>query len=285
MRYRAARLLWTMNEERALAQQDKVRLQKYLSECGVASRRKAEALIERGRVQVNGAVVTELGTKITPGIDEVKVKGKLVSPVEKGIILFNKPEHVITSMDDPEGRPTVADYLSNKYLSYFPVGRLDFDSTGLVIMTNDGELAQTLLHPKFQVERTYDVLVKGSVSYEISQRFERGIQLEDGVVRGDAKVLDAPGDPEILSTWVRVTITIGRNRVVRRTFDKLGHPVMKLHRIKHGPFRLGSIRPGGMERFTEKQYRDVRAKLLGLRPVPNPERTGSSRARHEDIEE
>lgn len=274
-----------MNEERALAQQDKVRLQKYLSECGVASRRKAEALIERGRVQVNGAVVTELGTKITPGIDEVKVKGKLVSPVEKGIILFNKPEHVISSMDDPEGRPTVADYLSNKYLSYFPVGRLDFDSTGLVIMTNDGELAQTLLHPKFQVERTYDVLVEGSVSYEISQRFERGIQLEDGVVRGDAKVLDAPGDPEILSTWVRVTITIGRNRVVRRTFDKLGHPVMKLHRIKHGPFRLGSIRPGGMERFTEKQYRDVRAKLLGLRPVPNPERTGSSRARHEDIEE
>lgn len=276
---------WLMSEERELAQQDKVRLQKYLSECGVASRRKAEALITRGRVQVNNSVVTELGTKITPGIDEVRVKGKLVLPVEKGILLFHKPEHVITSMDDPEGRPTVADYLSNKYLSYFPVGRLDFDSTGLVIMTNDGELAQVLLHPKFQVERTYDVLVEGSVSYEISQKFERGIHLDDGMVRGDAQVLDVPSDPEVQSTWVRVTITIGRNRVVRRTFDKLGHPVIKLHRIKHGPFRLGAIKPGKMEKFTERQYREMRAKLLGLRPSPQSEKAGARWAHNEDIED
>ncbi|NDC39011.1 MAG: rRNA pseudouridine synthase [Proteobacteria bacterium] len=285
MRYRAARVQWILNEERELAQQDKVRLQKYLSECGVASRRKAEALITRGRVQVNGAVVTELGTKIAPGIDEVRVKGKLVLPEEKGIILFHKPEHVITSMEDPQGRPTVADYLSKKYLSYFPVGRLDFDSTGLVIMTNDGELAQTLLHPKFQVERTYDVLVEGSVSYEISQRFDRGIQLEDGIVRGDAHVLDIPGGLDVPGTWVRVTITIGRNRVVRRTFDKLGHPVIKLHRIKHGPFRLGSIRSGGMEKFTERQYREVRAKLLRLRPVPQSEKPMARLLQGDDFED
>lgn len=257
-----------MDDQAESPQPDRVRLQKYLSECGVASRRKAEALISRGRVQVNGSVVTELGTKIQPGVDEVRVKGKLVLPVEKGIILFHKPPHVITTMDDPEGRPTVADYLSNRYLSYFPVGRLDFDSTGLVIMTNDGELAQTLLHPKFQVERTYDVLVEGSVSYEISQKFERGIKLDDGVVRGDARVLDIAGLPDVKSTWVRVTITIGRNRVVRRTFDKLGHPVIKLHRIKHGPFRLGSIREGGIEKLTERQYREIRARVLGLKPMP-----------------
>ena len=240
-----------------------VRLQKYLAECGIASRRRAEVLIERGRVSVNEKTVTELGTRIVPGVDQVRVKGRLVLPEEKGIILLNKPRSVVTTMDDPEGRPTVADYISKKYASYFPVGRLDWDSTGLVIMTNDGELAEKLLHPRYSIERTYEVLVQGSVSYDIANKVERGVMLEDGLARGKARVIDHPQDQESDATWLEVTLTIGKNRIVRRMFEKLGHPVIKLHRVKHGPFKLGPIRSGGIKKLSEREYQGLRRKVLG----------------------
>jgi len=228
----------------------------------VASRRRAESLIERGRVQVNDQIVTELGTKIDPEIDEVRVKGRLIKPIERGVIILNKPPAVITSMDDPEGRPTVADFLSARYRSYYPVGRLDWESTGLVIMTNDGEMAQKLLHPKYQVDRTYEVLVEGSMPYEVASRIDRGVNLEEGIAKGHAKVMDRPSERSFPATWVRVTLSIGWNRVIRRIFDKLGFPVVELHRVKHGPFKLGQLKPGEVRKLSEKEYQDARATLF-----------------------
>lgn len=237
-----------------------VRLHKYLADCGVESRRGAEQLIENGEVYVNGELVLTQGTKITPGRDEVKINNRIIRPIEKGILLLHKPKRVVTTLDDPEGRPSVGDYLTTKYRSYYPVGRLDFDSTGLVILTNDGELAQSLMHPKFNLERVYEVVVDGDLPDGIARDVARGVALDDGPVKGRVVIKSQGG---ARTTRCQITISEGRNRVIRRLFDHLGYPVLELHRIQHGPFKLGKIRPGQVIRVPESEYQGARRKLLG----------------------
>ncbi|MCB0338009.1 MAG: rRNA pseudouridine synthase, partial [Bdellovibrionales bacterium] len=157
-----------------------VRLQKYLSESGVCSRRKAEQLIISGKVRVNGKREAQLGTKIDPDKDTVQVGKKILRPEPKGIILFHKPRQVVTTMFDPEGRRSISDYLTNRYQSYNPVGRLDYESTGLLVLTNDGQISEWLTHPRFGVEKTYLVKVAGHPSEKTLKRIKRGVMLSDG---------------------------------------------------------------------------------------------------------
>lgn len=231
-----------------------VRLQKYLAECGVASRRNCEELIREGRVRVNGDLVTELGTKVTPGTDRVTLNRKPVLPNELGLILLNKPRSVLSTTHDPGGRRTVKELLPKGYAGYVPVGRLDFDSTGLVLLTNDGELAHRLLHPKFGWPRVYEVKVSGFLDERMLGRLRRGVKLEDGVVRAEVEVLRTGND----STWLRVSIGVGRNRILRRLFEHLRRPVLKLHRVKHGPLSIGKLRVGGIRILPPSEYERVR---------------------------
>jgi pseudouridine synthase len=235
-----------------------VRLQKFLAECGTGSRRKMEQFIKEGRVRVNGQVVTELGRKIDPAVDQVEVNRRPVRAAPKGILLLNKPRGVVSTLSDPEGRRTVSEFLTKHYSSYFPVGRLDWDSTGLMILTNDGEMAERLMHPRFEFERTYEARVEGSVSESVLDKLRKGLRLSDGMVQADVEIMSS----EPNSTWVQVKIREGRNRVVRRIFDKLGHSVMKLKRTVYGPFKIGRLQVGQVRVLTAKEYLQVRHKVM-----------------------
>ena len=235
-----------------------VRLQKFLAECGTGSRRKMEQFIKEGRVRVNGQVVTELGRKIDPSVDQVEVNRRPVKAAPKGIILFNKPRGVVSTLHDPEGRRTVSEFLTKHYASYFPVGRLDFDSTGLMILTNDGEMAEKLMHPRFGFERTYEARVEGSVPQPLLDKLESGIRLSDGFVKAEASVIRSDEN----STWVEVRIKEGRNRIVRRLFEKIGHSVMKLKRTIYGPFKLGRLQVGQVRVLTAREFLEVRRKVM-----------------------
>lgn len=235
-----------------------VRLQKYLSECGVASRRKAEELIEEGRVRVNGNIA-ELGLSVTPGVDRVTIGKKPVLPPQRGVLLLNKPKGVVTTMSDPGGRPTVAHFLGKTDRGYFPVGRLDFESTGLVILTNDGDLANRIMHPSYGLERVYEVQVAGLVDDKTIRRLERGVRLEDGKVSAKVKVLKRDEKRSTLS----VTIAIGKNRIVRRMMDLVHHPVQKLKRVAHGPIKLGKLKAGEVKRLSDDQFKALRKQIMG----------------------
>ncbi len=237
---------------------DQVRLQKFIAECGITSRRGAEELIRAGKVIVNGKKITELGVKITPGKDKVSVNGKPIFVPEKGIVILNKPRHVVSTLDDPEGRPAISDILDRSTASYFPVGRLDFESTGLMILTNDGELADRLMHPRFGFKRVYEVKVKGAVTKDTLEKLENGIKLTDGMARCKAKITERLN----AATWLEVAIEVGRNRIVRRVFEQVGHEVLKLHRIKHGPFELEGLGLGHFRKLAPAEYRMFRKKIF-----------------------
>ncbi len=239
-----------------------VRLQRFLAECGIGSRRKMEQFIIEGRVRVNGKVVMELGTKVNPEVDKVEVNRRPVHAAPKGIMLLHKPKRVMSTLSDPEGRPTVADYLTKHYQSYFPVGRLDWDSSGLMVLTNDGELAERLMHPRYGFERVYQVRVEGSVSDELMAKVRRGVKLSDGMVHASGELMR--GDDK--STWIEIRIHEGRNRVVRRLFEKLGHPVMKLKRVVYGPFKLGRLQPGQLRVLTLQEFLQARRKVMTHEP-------------------
>ncbi len=242
-----------------------VRLQKYLSECGVASRRKSEELITDGKVFVNGKRITELGTKVDPSEDTVRVRKKVIRSQEKGIILLNKPRHVISSMSDPEGRPTVADYLTKRYSSYYPVGRLDWDTTGLLILTNDGEMADKLMHPRNQFSRIYHTRVAGVISEKTYKKLEAGVYLDGQLVQCKLKELQVQDD----ATWLEVIVTEGRNHLVKKIMEKVRHPVQKLKRISHGPFKLGNLQVGQIRHLTEGEYIRYKIKVDKFRPEKN----------------
>lgn len=235
-----------------------IRLQKYISQCGIASRRQAEELILEGKVKVNNQTVTTLGTKVDPSKDTVQVRKKILRPEEKGIILFHKPKNVIATMSDPEGRPTVADYLTKHFKSYAPAGRLDWDTTGLMVLTNDGELSQRLTHPKFKVPRTYELKVSGQITEKTLARIERGIVVDGRKVEAKLEFLRENDD----SSWLTITISEGRNHIVKKLFEIVHHPVQKLKRISHGPFRLGKLRVGEIRKLTEIEYHNYRKKLF-----------------------
>lgn len=236
-----------------------VRLQKFLSECGVASRRKSEELIESGKVKVNNRTVTELGTKIDPDKDTVTVRNKPVRKAEKGIIIFHKPREVVSTLSDPEGRPCVGDYITRNNRSYFPVGRLDWDTSGLMVLTNDGDIADRLMHPRYKFDRIYHARVEGKVSDSIFEKMRRGVTLADGKAVADGEILSQDEN----AAWIEIRVHEGRNRLVRRIMDKLKHPVIKLRRISHGPFRIGKLKSGQMMKLNQKQYLFFRKKVLG----------------------
>lgn len=228
------------------------RIQKILAQMGIASRRKAEELIIEGRVTVNGKIAT-LGMKADPAKDHIKLDGKLlVKPEPKIYLMFNKPAGVVTSLSDPEGRPTIKDFLRGIKYRVFPVGRLDYDSEGLLLITNDGDFAHSILHPSKKIPKTYVVKVKGIINEDAMQRLRRGVRLEDGLT-APAKVKKIRLSES--NSWVEITIYEGRKRQVRRMLEKVGYPVIKLRRIAIGSLRLGDLKPAEMRRLTIEEIR------------------------------
>nr|WP_280144552.1 pseudouridine synthase [Caldanaerovirga acetigignens] len=227
-----------------------MRLQKFLSMAGIASRRACEMLILDGRVQVNGKVVKELGTKVDPDADEVRVDGEICRIKMKPVyIIMNKPKGVLTTVKDPFGRPTVIDLLAGVKERVFPVGRLDKDTEGLLIITNDGELSYKLMHPKHQIDKTYIAKVMGVPDEKDIRRLRKGIFLEDGKT--------APAKVRILkkgrNAVLEIIIHEGRKRQVRRMCEAIGHPVLSLRRTRIGNLTLRGLAPGGWRYMTEEE--------------------------------
>lgn len=233
-----------------------MRLQKYLAGCGAASRRKCEEFITAGRVTVNGAVVTELGTQVEPG-DAVTLDGKPMLPEEKRYyILYHKPMGEVCTASDPQGRATVLDKFRDFPARLFPVGRLDFDSEGLLLLTNDGELMQHMLHPSREVNKTYLARVDGDVSLDAVRRLRTGILLDDRMTApADVRIIRRTG----IETVALVTIHEGRNRQVRRMFDAVGHTVLLLRRVKFGPLEIGELKRGQWRELSQEELERLRA--------------------------
>jgi pseudouridine synthase len=231
------------------------RLQKILAHAGIASRRKAEELIREGRVTVNGETVTELGTKADPERDEIRVDGDRVRlPKRHVYIVMNKPREVVTTLSDPQGRTTVKHLLKGVRERVFPVGRLDYHSEGLLLITNDGELANRILSPSGHVEKVYHVKVNGRLTPEQLQQFRTGISLH-GRRTAPAKIRlikDAP------NPWYEVGLTEGRQQQIRLMFKHLGRLVEKLRRVRIGPLELGKMPPGAWRHLTEDEVRRLR---------------------------
>jgi 23S rRNA pseudouridine2605 synthase len=239
-----------------LAKQAPVRLQKYLAHAGVASRRKAEELIEAGHVRVAGKVVRRLGTSVEPGV-RVEVSGKLVEiPSEHRYIVLHKPEKVMTTMRDPGGRRTVAEMIPKNLGRVVPVGRLDYDTSGVLLITDDGDLAHVLTHPRFGVEKTYRAVVRGKLRAEDVKSFLAGVRLEEGSAQ--------PAKVRVVRTGtgfseIGITIHEGRNRQVRRMFEATDHPVTSLVRMRFGPIALGELKIGNWREATERELSSLRA--------------------------
>ncbi len=217
------------------------RLQKILSEIGVASRRQAEGLIREGRVTVNGCVA-QIGDKADPSRDHIKVDGRRVTlSASKIYLMVNKPKNIITTLNDPEGRPTVVDLVKSHYPRLFPVGRLDYDAEGFLLLTNDGDLAYRLSHPSFEVPRTYRVKVKGKPTREEIRKLSRGVSLTDGPT-APCRIVPLKETEE--NSWLEMTLHEGRNRQLKRMWEKMGYSVLKLARIRFGGLSLGKLKPG-----------------------------------------
>jgi 23S rRNA pseudouridine2605 synthase len=225
-----------------------VRLQKLLAAAGVGSRRACENLITAGRVEVDGQVVTELGTRVDPRRQIVHVDGVRVQLDESRVYLaFHKPRGVLSTMSDELGRTSLADYVGNRSERLFHVGRLDADTEGLLLLTNDGDLANRLQHPAYGVPKTYIAQIPGPVPRDLGRRLREGVELEDGLVTVDSfRVVDSqPG-----KALVEVVLHEGRKHVVRRLLEAVGHPVESLVRVQVGPIRLGDLKPGRTRRLT-----------------------------------
>jgi 23S rRNA pseudouridine2605 synthase len=218
------------------------RLQKFLASAGVCSRRAAERMIEAGRVSVNGRIVQQQGTKIEPGRDAVRVDGKPVGarPRKQVYVALNKPRGYVTTLADPEGRPTVADLVHDVPGRVFPVGRLDFHSEGLLLLTNDGDLARDLMHPGSGVDKTYAVKVRGRPEDDSLRRLSRGIKLDGRTAFPSKLRMVRPAD----NSWLELTVSEGRKHLVRRMLQAVGHPVLKLRRIRFDGIRLGGLATG-----------------------------------------
>ncbi|MGQ0811156.1 MAG: pseudouridine synthase [Nitrospiraceae bacterium] len=228
-----------------------VRLQKMIAGTGLASRRKAEAMIAGGLVTVNGKIVRELGTKVNPERDHIKVDGQHLKAVQPYVyLMLNKPKNVMASLSDPQGRPTVKNCLHGVSVRVFPVGRLDFDSEGLMLLTNHGDLAQALLHPRYHVPKTYLIKVKGVLSDEEIATLEHGVKLDDGMT-GPARVKKVRKAEQ--NSWVEITIHEGRTHQVKRMLEAVDHPVLKLIRVKMGPLLLGDLSPGEFRFLTDRE--------------------------------
>lgn len=237
------------------------RIQKILSELGITSRRKAEELILEGKVTVNGVVAT-IGMKADPEKDYIKVDGKLVTGFKKDIkkvyLMFNKPKGVVTTLFDPEGRTTIKDFLKGVKYRVFPVGRLDYDSEGLLLLTNDGDFANAVMHPSKKISKTYLVKVKGILGSEEVEKLRRGIRLEDGMTSPSRIKTIRKSEA---NSWLEITIYEGRKRQIRRMFEKIGHPVLKLRRIRIDGVELGNLKPGAYRYLSEDEINKIKKEV------------------------
>jgi len=233
------------------------RLQKILAHAGVASRRKAEALIESGHVTVNGKVVRELGSKANIDEDLIQVDGRTIRETQdKVYYVLYKPVGCVTTLNDPEDRPTIKRYLEHVPERVYPVGRLDYDVEGALIVTNDGDLAFSMMHPKFGVRRTYLAKVHGVPSPEQIERLRKGVRLEDGRARALEADLHSR-TPK--NTWVRVVVAEGRQHLVKRLMEAAGAPVQKLHRADYGGIGVAGMRPGELRELTRAEVQLLRS--------------------------
>lgn len=236
------------------------RLQKVIARAGITSRRKAEQLITAGKVRVNGETVTRLGTTVDPARDRIEVNGTIIRLEKRHTYLFYKPPKVITSTSDPKGRPIVTDYFEHIPVRLYPVGRLDYETEGLLLMTNDGELAHRMMHPRFEIEKSYLAHVAGTPRMETLRRLAQGIELEDGPT-APAQVFIA----RVMSTsaWIRLVLHEGRNRQVRRMCEAVGHPVIHLIRERIGFLRIGHLKTGQYRALTLKEIDQIRRLCQG----------------------
>ena len=230
------------------------RLQKIIAAAGIASRRKAEELISSGRVAVNGQTVTELGSKADPEQDHIRVNGKLLHGPERQVyLLLNKPKGYVTTVSDPEGRPTVMSLLRGVKARVYPVGRLDYASEGLLLLTNDGTLAQQLMKAASHVPKTYLIKVSGQPSEDAVDRLRSGVSIETDEGR---RIKTAPAKIRIIreaaNPWYEITLIEGRNRQIRRMFEQVGHHVEKIKRVRYGPLQL-DVPPGEYRRLTAQE--------------------------------
>jgi 23S rRNA pseudouridine2605 synthase len=232
------------------------RLQKVIAQAGFASRRSAEKLIEEGKVKVNGKTITELGTKVMP-TDRIEVNGIPVEKEEPVYFLFYKPTSVISSVKDDKGRRVVLDYFQGVEQRIFPIGRLDYDTSGILLLTNDGELSNLLSHPKHKVNKNYIVKTQGIPRREELKKLERGIVLEDGKT-APAKVKLSTLDKRKNTANIEITIYEGRNRQVRRMFEAIGYPVVKLKREQFGFLHLKGLQPGEFRPLTPHEVKQLR---------------------------
>ncbi|HET9028548.1 MAG TPA: pseudouridine synthase [Candidatus Aquilonibacter sp.] len=229
---------------------DGIRLNKYIAQAGIASRRRADALISYGKVRVNGKVVRELGTIVLPG-DKVDVSGTPIKPIEETVYLvMHKPTGVMTTMRDPQGRRTIVELIPKKMPRIVPVGRLDYDTAGVLLLTNDGELANKLLHPRFGVDKTYRATITGRLTPEDVEALREGVALKTYTASSaKVRVVSVRAGYSV----VDITIHEGRNRQVRDMFDALGHPVQTLVRLRFGPISLGDLGVGRTRSLTPKE--------------------------------
>jgi 23S rRNA pseudouridine2605 synthase/16S rRNA pseudouridine516 synthase len=237
------------------AEPEGVRLQKVMAAAGVASRRVSEQMIAEGRVTVNGELVTEPGRRIDPETDLVAVDGQAVQlDTSKRYLMLNKPRGIVSSLNDERGRPDLRTYTDAFEERLFNVGRLDAETSGLLVLTNDGDLAHVLAHPSFGVSKTYVAKVEGSVSAQTIQRLKNGVDLEDGTTSADAaRVLAAGSGASDGSSLVELTLHSGKNRIVRRMLAAVGHPVIDLVRRQFGPLHLGTLRSGAVRELTREE--------------------------------
>jgi len=240
-----------------------VRLQKIIAQAGIVSRRKAEELILNGRVQVNGQTVTELGTKADPERDHIRVDGKLLHGAQQQrYLMLNKPKGYVTTASDPEGRPTVMKFVERAGVRVFPVGRLDYQSEGLLLMTNDGELANALTRAAAKVEKVYLVKISGKPSEAGLEQLRSGIMIERGKPGSrEGRVMTAPAQIKLVRSaenpWYEVTLIEGRNREIRKMFEEIGHHVEKIRRVGYGPLVL-DVAPGEVRELSEDEVEALR---------------------------
>lgn len=242
-----------------------IRLNKFLADHGICSRRKADELIDNGQVQINGRKVFELGIKINPDSDQVKVNGKLVLvKPELVYFVFNKPRNVVTSTADPQGRPTVLDYFTKVKKRIYPVGRLDWDSEGLLLITNDGDFANEIASPASNIPKTYHAKLDGIPTDAKLEKLTNGVSIIGGKVRATRiKRLKKGTDKK---EWIEITITEGKNRQVRKMFEKIGFDVVKLRRVAIGDLRLGNLKAGEFRPLSRKDLEN----LFGMRRTKKP---------------
>ena len=237
------------------------RLHVRIAHSGLCSRRAAEKLIQEGRVEVNGEQIRVLGFMVAPG-DEVRVDGQRVSEAKQYTVLMNKPKGVVTTLSDPQGRPTIRQYLPDYGVQLKPVGRLDMDTSGLLVVTNDGELAHRLMHPRFGVEKEYLTVVSGAPDDKALEKLRKGVFIEGGKT-APARVEMMPAERNSNSRTLKIILHEGRKRQVRQMCEAVGHPVISLKRVRFGPFYLKGMRGGECRLLGKSEVEELR-KMVGL---------------------